>query len=383
MSLNIGRKGKVFLKKEAAFGTEEVLAATNFLRHLSVNFSFDPFQRVVSAERKTSPGAVNLFDRRQVAGLSSLQALLRPSGVLNTVPEVDPILECAFGTKRNVVLSTTIAAAGLGTTVADTLTSAAGLAVGDALVFTRSGVKYVRFLTTVNTGTGVITWAPALPTPMADGETVKSAITYKLSTDLALSLTVAHYLSGFKRELTGAAIDSLKLDFDGTEEARLDASGPAKEQRTGTAQAEPASATQVGGNPPTGMVGELYIGNTAYLHRKLGVDLKNGLAMRNVEAGSNVASEVYRANRRETMVSLEAFAETEATLYDLCEAGTYASLFRQNGRTEGNIVAVYCPIVNWQVPETTNEEDATNWNFTGRALESTDGANDELILAVA
>lgn len=378
MALNIGRKGKVFLKKEAAFGVEEALAATNFLRHIELNFTADPYQRVVSPERKTSPGPVSLFDRRSVASLGSLVGLLRPSGTLNTLGECDPILECGFGTVRNVTLSTTVNDASASATDAD-LTAVTGLAVGDAILLTVSAVKYVRFITAINSSN--VTWAPALPGAPANASAVKAGITYRLSTDLAKSLTIAHYLSGFKRELLGAAIDSLKLDFDGTEEARFSASGPAKKQLTGTAQAEPGSATQVGSNPPTGMVGDLYIGDTVYLHRKLSFDLKNGLMMRNVEAGSNEASEVYRGNRREIGISLEAFAETEATLYDLAEAGTQAGVFRQNGRTEGNIVAVYAPKVDWKVPETSNEEDANTWAFTGVAMESADGQNDELMLA--
>lgn len=380
MALNIGRKGKVFLKKEAAFGTEEALGATNFLRHIEVNFTSDPFQRVVSPERKTTPGPVNLFDRRQVAGLASLTGLLRPSGVLNTVGECDPILECAFGTKSNVTLATTINDASPSTTDAD-LASVTGLIVGQPIILIVSSVKYVRFVTAISSSN--VTWGPALPSAPANGSAVKSAIGYKLSTDLALSLTIAHYLSGFKRELLGAAIDSLKLDFDGTEEARFTASGPAKSQLTGTTQSEPGSATQVGSNPPTGMVGEMRIGNTVYLHRKLSVDLKNGLMMRNSEAGASAASEVFRGGRREIGISLEAFAETEATLYDQAEAGTVASLFRQNGFTEGNMVALYAPRVDWKVPETSNEEDATTWNFNGVALESADGQNDELWLAFA
>lgn len=381
MSLSIGRKGKLFLKKEAAFGVEETLAATNFLRHIETNFTFDPYQRTISPERKQSPGPTSLFDRRQVAALASLTGLLRPSGVLNTVGECDPILECGFGAKTNVTLSTTIASGGA--VGGATLTSAAGLAKGDALILVVGAVKYVRFITTVNTGTGVTTWAPNLPGVPAGASAVKAATTYKFSTDLALSLTMAHYLPGFKRELLGAAVDSLKLDFDGTEEARFTASGPASKQLTGTAQAEPGSATAVGGNPPTGMVGELYIGNTIYLHRKLMIDIKNGLKMRNSEAGTNAATEVYRGDRRETEITLEAFNETEATLYDLTEAGTQTGIFRQNGRTEGNIVAVYAPLVDWKVPDTSNEEDATIWSFKGRAVESADGANDELILAFA
>ena len=380
MSLQIGRKGKIFLKKEAAFAVEESLAATDFMRHIDFSATYDAFQRTVSPERKQTPGPTSLFDRRQVAGLGTLVGLIRPSGVLNTVPECSDVLECGFGSISNVTLSTTINDASPTTTDAD-LTSATGLVKGSVIILIVAGVKYMRFVTAV-AGSNV-TWAPALPSAPANASAVKSGITYKLSTDLALSLTIAHYLSTFKRELLGAAVDTLKLDFGGTEEARFTAAGPASKQLTGTMQAEPGSATAVGGNPPTGMVGDLLIGDTAYLHKSLSVDIKNALKMRNEEAGTSAATEVFRAGRRETMITLDAFAETEATLYDLAEAGTHASLFRQNGRTEGNMVAIYAPSVYWQVPDTSSEEEEVSWGFQGRAIESADGQNDELYLGIA
>jgi hypothetical protein len=108
--------------------------------------------------------------------------------------------------------------------------------------------------------------------------------------------------------------------------------------------------------------------------------------VRNEEFGSNSdtgqASELFRDGRRSVAVSLDAFVETAASLHDFAVAGTKKSLFVQNGRTEGNIVAVYCPIVYWKVPDTDSPDTATNWSFKGTALESADGANDEYLLAI-
>ena len=50
MALEIGRQGQLYLKKEAAYGVSESLAATNALRHINVGFAYDPFQRVTSTE---------------------------------------------------------------------------------------------------------------------------------------------------------------------------------------------------------------------------------------------------------------------------------------------------------------------------------------------
>ncbi len=381
MALEIGRQGQLYLKKEAAYGVSQALAATNALRHINVGFSFDPFQRETSTEKKQSPGPVNRFDRKKSAGLGTLVSLLRPSGALNTLPEIDPILEAAFGSVVNETLSTTVASAP--TTTSATLTSAGTLAKGDAVLLTVTGEStgpFVRFLTSVS-GSDVV-WAPALPSAQTAGDAVKGGVTYKLTSALAVSLTIAHYLSTFKRALLGAAVDSLALSFDANSEAQATASGPAAKQLTSTTQSEPASFTTVGANPPSGLIGDTYVADTIYLMKSLEVTIANGLAVRNQEYGVNDPSEVFRSGRREIAVSLEAFAETEATLYDKAEAGTNVSILNQTGRTEGNIIALYMPKVEFKPAETDDPDTEVSWAFSGMALESSDGDNDELRLAL-
>src|SRR5262245_10308207 len=125
MSLNIGRKGRLYVVEEAGTGggngagygqvqdgtngSNTLSAAARGIRHTDFKATYDPFNRVNSPEKKTSPGQVVVFDRRVTAGLGSLAALLRPSGTLNTVPEGDPVFKAAFGSKTNITLSTTIA----------------------------------------------------------------------------------------------------------------------------------------------------------------------------------------------------------------------------------------------------------------------------------
>ncbi len=383
MTIPIGRKGQVYLKKEAAYGTEETVTATEALRHIEIGFGFDPFNRVTSPEKKQSPGPATRFDRKKSAELATLAALLRPSGSLNTLPEIDPILEAAFGSLTNVTLSTTVEASPSPTTTGCTVASAGTLAVGDAVLIVVSGEDnspFVRILTGV--ASAALTWAPALPAAPTAADALKGGITYKLTTDLAISLTIAHYVASFKRELLGVGVNELALAFDANEEPRVTASGPASEQLSGTTQAQPGVFTTVGGNPPSGLIGELSIDGTAYLFESIEVTIGNGLVLRNQEYGVNAATELYRPGRREISVSLEAFAETEATLYDKAEAGSNVVLMKQTGRTEGNIIGVYLPKVEFKVPETDDPEEEVSWSFTGLALESADGQNDELTLAL-
>ena len=108
MAIPQGRTGKLYLKKEASYGLEEALASANAMRHINVGFTHNPFQRVNSPEKNPTPGVFTRFDRKPATMLETLVALLRPSGVLNTLPEIDPILEVAFGAKTNVTLATTV-----------------------------------------------------------------------------------------------------------------------------------------------------------------------------------------------------------------------------------------------------------------------------------
>jgi hypothetical protein len=383
MSLSIGRKGRVFAKKEAAYGVDPTLAAGNAVRHVNIGMSYDPYNRADSPEKKRSPGVSYQFDRRTEAGLSTFEGILRPSGTLNTLPEIDPFLEALFGAKRNVTLSTTVDDAAATTTSA-ILASVTGLQVGDAILITIGTKKYVRIVTAIDTLE--VTWAPALPSAPVDTAPVKAALAYKLTSDLAISLFVAHYLDGFGRNLDGVGIDQGTITLEGTEEARLSVSGPARKQRsTGDSDfaAEPGSFTYVGGNPPTGMQGELRVGDTAYLHKKLEVTIANALALRNEEAGNEgLATEVYRNGRRAINLSLEAFVETPGTLYNLSKAGTETSIFRQNGWTEGNIIALYMPRAYVKPAEQDDPDEAATWTFSGQALETADDENDELTLVL-
>lgn len=493
-----GRKGQLFVVAESPYGTAS-FGATDAMRHLNFQPTRNPFNRASSAEKKQSPGTVVRFDRRETAGFS-VEALLRPSGTLNTLPEASEILEAAFGSKTNVTLSTTftpkaptcallpaeagnvnngahsykvgfrdaagitklsaasspittdaghgkvtvtvpvgptgtvsrdiyrteadadpavaanfklvaaatindnttltyvdnVADAGLSTVAHTTDTStllsttvgfvadAGALAAGDAILITRNSVKYVRFLTAVSTTN--LTWAPALPTAVVGDEVVKGCITYKLTTDLALSLGFAHYLTSdttHSKLVKGGVVDSFGLAFGGNEEPRFTASGPAQTVAT-PAGAKPVAFTTVGAqNPPSGLVGELYVGSAAYKFKKLDLQIVNGMQLRMDEYGTSQASEILPRGRRQVTLGLDAAVGDESVIYDLAEAGTPVSILKQTGRTEGNIVAIYAPQVDFDVPTQDDGDDVPTWPFKGVCKESADAANDELRICLA
>ena len=380
-----GSRAQVFIGEESPFGTPPTILATHAIRHTQASMDFDPYNRVYSPEKKAAPGRYALFDRRGTAG-GSLEGLLRPSGTINTLPECSPILKAAFGSVVNTTLSTTVASGG--TTTGCTLTSASGMAVGNALLITcPDGRKRARFITAVNTGTGVVTWAPALPAGPSNAAAVKAGSTYKLTSALGISLFMARYLyaangsSGLNEILKGWMIDRLSLMFPNVDEPHFSASGPA--QTKADAPSHPGGFTQVGTNPPNAITAEALIGGVAAQFTQLGFEIGNGIEMRNDELGESMPSEAYRMGHREISTSIDLVVENEmkAVIYDLAMAGTLTTLFKQVGYTEGKVIAVYAPRVEFKPPTMDVPDGEARWPIRGRVLESTEDGNDELLLA--
>jgi hypothetical protein len=391
MALEIGRQGRLYLGLHSAYGDTPTPASADALRHVMFLPSSDPTNRRNSPEKQFSPQDFVRFNGREQASLRQLTALLRPSGTLNTLPEASEVLEASFGAKTNVTLSTTVSA-GTGTTTGATLASATGLAVGDGVLITcPDAIKRVRRLTAVDTGTGVVAWAPALAAAPADGAAVKGGISYKVTPALSLSLWAAHYLkktdgttAGLTRLLKGIAIDRFSLAIDATDETQFTASGPAQTMISGgTVPSQPAAFTTVGNNPPPGFQTELWIANATYKFLKASIEITNGMRVRNNEAGqgtSNMATEAYRASRMGISVGLDARVEDPSIIYTPAIAGTNLSVFLQQGFTEGNLWALALPQVEFKVPDTGDEDEEVNWPFKGMGLASADTLNDAIFL---
>jgi hypothetical protein len=389
-SIHLARIGQAYAKKEAAYGTVPALAATNAFRHKALTFpGSDTTPKREIIEKQQSPGqlSTNMTAERSTASFN-LSAILRPSGTINTLPELDPFLECGFGTKSNVTLATTVASGG-GVSGA-TLASTVGLVVKQPLLITcPDGKKRIRFIATLP-GADAVTWEPQLPAGQgpANGAAVKSGIVYKFTQQNLLSLSIAHYLknldgtAGLSRALSGAHVNKLQLNFDANDDPMLVASGAAKLLDGMSAPAQPGSFTTVGGLPPSGINGELVLGNTAAKFLKLAIDIDNGLKLRSESYGYGSAEETYRSGRLKVNVGLDMRA-TSQTQYDLAVAGTNLGVFLQAGvTTEGVAIAAYMPQVLFGVPDTDDPDDEVNFPFKGRALESADSAMDQLFLAL-
>ena len=390
-TVQIGLRGQAYAKKQAVWGTFEPLAASNAFRHKSLTFpGSDNKNKRTIIEKQTSPftKVAQRTAQRTIAGFN-LQAILRPSGTINTLCEADPFLECGFGAKTNTVLATTVNA-GTGTVGGATLASGTGAAVGLPLLITcPDGKKRVRFLATV--AGAVVTWAPNLPAGQqpADGAAAKLGTRYTFTSQNLLFLTITHYLknldasAGLARQLDSAVVEKLAIMFDANDEPILTISGPGRLLDTAGAQAQPGGFTQVGAaTPPSGLTGEFLIGNTAAKIMKLGVEITNALKIRNESYGFSAGEESFRVGRPEITIGLDMRAESESLIYDAAEAGTNVGMFLQTGFTEGNIIAIRTPNTEFKEPDTDDSDEEVNFPFKGMALETTEGALDALALGL-
>jgi hypothetical protein len=377
----IGRLGRVFFAKQSTYGTAPTFAATDALRHTNCVLN-KSLNRVPSQERFAHPSLLSKWLRR-TTGDFSLSGLLYPSGTIGTVPDVDELFEVAFGTKTNITpLSTTIASAS--TTTGAVVAAATGLTVGQAVlinVTTGSPAtgRVLRWLTAV-AGT-TLTWAPALPQAAAVGDTLKSCVNYSLATALPNAVSIGHYMTSTSKEGTGAVVDMLKILFDANDEVRWEASGPMKD-RLATAQSQPGSFTTVGSTPPSGLIGGMRWGSGAVDFLKLAITINNTMELDNFNFGTSSAAGFFRKNQRTVNIELTAMLTDDQTLLTAAETGTDSNvLLAQCGQTEGNIVGVYCPNVDLDVPAHPDGEETLELQFSGSAKGVS--GNDELRLAIA
>lgn len=380
-----GKRARAFAAEESSFGTPPTLLSSHAMRHADLTIDYNPYNRVFLPEKKAGPGLHAIADRRGTAGFS-VRGLLRPSGTINTLPECSPILKNAFGSIVNTALSTTVASSG--TTGGATLTSGTGGAVGASILITcPDGKKRARFLTAINTGTGVCTWAPALPSGQqpANGAAIKLGATYKLTAALASSICLARYIpeadftAGMNEIVKGCMTDRLSLTFDHQAEPSFTAAGPA--QLKDAAPSDPGS-TQVGTNPPTAMTAEALFGTQAINFKQIALEMTNAVEMRNDEIGFSYPTQAYRMGDRALSFALDMAAEIDfkTAVYDAAMAGTLSTLFHQVGFTEGKIVAFYAPRVEAVPPTLEVPDGEVGWPIRGRVLESTEDGNDELLL---
>jgi hypothetical protein len=373
--IQIARLGKLFIGEEATYGVAPTLTAANAFRHIEYTHSHNN-NRSNSLEKRGTPGLLDRFSRHIEAGVNLSSAYLSPSGTIGTEPEGKLIFLNGMGAKRVGTVSTTVASSP--TTTGATLTTGTGLTTDDFVAINCTGGSapglYVRKLTSV--AGAVVTWAPALPQAPVATNTVKAGVAYSLANTLPKSLTFARYLPNLSYEHNGAVLDKLSFMFDGNDEAKFSCSGPAKAQAS-SAQAQPGSFTTVG-SPVTGIAGSLFINGVAEDILKVNAEINNAMKLDNETFGTDRARNYYRVGRRDVTLGLDLRLSDDTTVYDAALAASDVSLIVQCGTVEGRICGIYCPRLEFDVPDVPDGDGDLTLGFKAVAKETI--GNDELYL---
>lgn len=378
------RLGRVYVKAEATYGTRVTLAAANAIRHTGVTLNRKN-NREKSTERYAHPSLLRTKAKRKTFEWS-LTGDFYPSGTLATLCDIDAILVSAFGqvaTKPATPLVTTVSASPTPTASTFTLTSATGLVKGTMglLIVCSGGTRPGAYLRKIEDLTGsAVTVTPALPQAPASGDAVKSVVAYNLATAAeALSLGIAHYLSDTKYEGRGCVVESLKFDLDANNEIVWTASGSYAERfRSTNVQTDPVTQTLVGSNPPTGLVGYANLDDAVQEFLKASIELKNNYLMDNKSYGLSTARRAYRVGQRDVTIGLNAQATDDEAAMAAAEGGADHEVLIQTGDTEGKLVGLYMPAIDFEVPDDADGDGETEFAFNGTCKGV--AGNDELML---
>lgn len=226
------------------------------------------------------------------------------------------------------------------------------------------------------------------------GNAVVAGVSYKLSNNITQSLAVYKYLNagGHKQAVFGAVVDQIQATFDGTREVLLAIQGPAGRYSDSTTpssapteappQAKPAAHTTVG-SPASGMIGNFYVDENAFLVISAQVTVNNNLELRNKELGTRYATGIAgRANLRQVQIRVTFYLEDTSLIAKAVQSGitSVTGVLRfVVGATNGSMVACVAPKVEFEIPDIGNEIGPKELTIDGVAY-AVDG-NDQVTFA--
>lgn len=382
MTIEVGALEQGFAKVETAFAVvpADALAAGDGIRILQLALS-SRLNREPSPEKRGTPDRAQSLPRRKTSTFNLSEIHWEPSGTLGTVSNVGKFIKAGMGSNHVLALATTVVAGP--TTTTATLTSATGVQVGDLIVFTvAAGAR--REITRVKTVAGAdLTFDALGAAPDVPGAAIVG-ITYNLANTVADSLAIYKYYNAgnFKQAVYGGVIDQMQVMFDGTKEVSLAFQGPAANygDSAGGAvvQAKPGVHTTVG-SPVGGMIGNFYVSGTVFLVSAVKVSLNNQLQLRNKELGTAFASGIGgRNNLRDIDVEITCFLE-DTNLLGKAHSVTKGLLRCIVGDTNGSIVGMVVPSVEFEVPDIPGDIGLKELTITGKAYAIS--GNDALVLA--
>ncbi len=338
--------------------------------------------REASPEKRGTPDRQQSLPRRQSQQFNLSEIMWEPSGTLGTISNVGKFIKALFGSAHVLSLNTTVAA-GAPTTTGCDLTSAAGVAVGDIIVFTYAdGHREATRILTVSAPAITFDAVSAAP-PVAGAAVV--GITYGLANNVTESLAIYKYYNAgnFKQAVYGAVADQMVVTFDGTKEVMLAIQGPAGDYADsssggGTVQAKPGTHVTVG-SPASGMVGGFYVDGNAFLTTMCKLTINNQLILRNKELGTSKASGIGgRNNLRDVTCEITFYLE-DLNLIGKANSVVKGELRLVIGSTNGNVIAMVAPSVEFEIPDVPGDIGLKEITVSGICYAVS--GNDQVILA--
>lgn len=360
MTIENGLLEQAYVDEEASYNPAVVaaLAAGDGIRHLELSLT-KKNNSEVSPEKRGTPDASQSLPRRITQGFDLSSIMWEPSGTLGTMSNVGKLIEGGMGAAHSIAagLNTTVSAATASTA---SLVSATGLAVGDLIVFTvDSGAR--REVTKVLTLAGLdITFYPLTAAPDVPGQAT-AGITFSFTNNITKSYAVYKYYNagGFAQATYGSVVTRIQAIFDGTREVGLSIQGPAGRYADtspggGTVQAKPGSHTTIGA-PASGMVGNFNVGNAAFPVISVTLTIENAIELRNKELGTSSASGIAGRTAIRTVTASITFYLENLLLIGMAHTKTTGVLRLLIGQTNGQMIGVVLPKVEFEVPDFGNE----------------------------
>jgi hypothetical protein len=383
MPIETGNLEQAYFKVETTYAANaatggETLAGTDAIRHEELSFTSKK-NREASNQKSGTPDVATSLPRKQTSGFNLSRILWEPSGTLGTAGNQAKFLKAGFGSQTTNTIATTVASSP--TATGATLTAAGAAAVGDIAVVTVGTVREVTRLKTV--AGNVVTWdalsgAPSVSAPVVIG------VTYKLASNITESLSgYKFYNAGnAKQAVFGAIVDQIQFQID-EKEVVLQIQGPAgryadSSSGGGTIQAKPGTHVTVG-SPASGLVGGLYVDGAAFGVISLSATLNNNLELKNKNAFELWATGIAgRADKRAIALSITAYFE-DLNLLGKANSVTRGVIRCLVGDTNGSMVGLVLPSVEFEIPDVGNEAGPKQLTFDATAYAV--NGNDQLFAA--
>lgn len=267
-----------------------------------------------------------------------------------------------------------------------------GLSVGSALAFGNE----IRFVVAVTSPGTVVVNAP-FSSALVIGSVFSPAVTYRVATGLP-SVTLYDYwdpTTTISRMIHGAAIDTCIVTVNG-DFHEFTFSGPAADlvdsntfvTGSGGLHSFPAEPPLSGFDYSIvpGHLGQVWLGSTPnqfFTLTAASIEIKNNIALRNVEFGSSYPTSIA-PGERDVVSTFALMAQDDAqttALYAAAKLRNPVSAMLQLGQQQGQLMGIMLPSVIPEIPNFNDSQTRLQWEFKNNRAQGT--SDDEIFIAFA